>query len=354
MRRRLLFTLVAVALVFGALEGLCRALEPGLTEGTIPMPFPGTRTREFDARITEAREAAGSAVPLVYDESSGWTLPPSRTEAFGATVMRYNALGMRGPDWPPPKPGEVRILSLGDSSIFGLGVMESQVFNAVAAEELAARWTRDVVGVIGGIPGFTTTQALSLQARVEAGIGPSWVVIGCLWSDVLHPGTAPEIAAPSPFATYRVARLFLAPWLTTQKVRFLDSRADVSTPGGEARTGLDRYAANLRALAERALADGAKPAFLLLPAPLDLDAAAPPENVSTYRAAMRGVAAAMNAPLVDGVALAKERGATLAWWSDQVHPSSLGHRELGLALAEALAPIGPPPAGQTRYPAAKP
>ena len=182
--------------------------------------------------------------------------------------------------------------------------MESQVFSSVAATELSTRWNRTVNGVIGGIPGYSTGQALGLQARVEPGIKPTWVVIGALWSDALSRDTAPTVSAPSRFATYRVATLLLSPWLTTQRVRFLSSRDDVSKPGDPARTGTDQYVINLRALAAKAKTDGARPAFLLLPAPMDLDAAAPPENVSTYRAAMRAVAAELDAPLVDGVALA--------------------------------------------------
>lgn len=351
MKRRLLFASVTLALALGAIEAAARAIEPGLTTRTLPLPFPlPTQDRVFEQQVLKAHQAAGSAVPLVHDDSSGWTLPPARTERYGDTIMRYNALGMRGPDWPPPAPGEVRIFTLGDSSIFGLGVMESQVFSSVAATELATRWGRTVNGVIGGIPGFTSQQALALQSRVEAGIHPSWVVIGTLWSDTLSRGTAPTVRAPSPFATYRVATLLLAPWLTAQHVRFLNSRDDISKAGDPARTGLDQYVINLRALAAHARADGARPAFLLLPAPMDLDTAAPPETVSTYRAAMRAVAADLGAPLVDGVALAKAHGATLAWWSDQVHPSSLGHKELGLALADALAPLGPPAPGQSTYP----
>lgn len=350
MKRRLLYSLVMLLVALGLVEAAARAVEPGLTTRTLPLPFPmPDHDHEFEQRIETARRTAGDAVPLVYDESSGWKLPPSRTERYGATVMRYNALGMRGPDWPPPAPGEVRLFTLGDSSIFGLGVMESQVFSSVAATELSTRWGRTVNGVIGGIPGFSTGQALGLQAHVEAAIGPSWVVIGALWSDVLSRDTAPTLSAPSRSATYRVATLLLSPWLTTQRVRFLNTRADVSKPGDPARTGIDAYVANLRALAARATADGARPAFLILPAPMDLDSAAPPENVSSYRAAMRAVAAELNAPLVDGVALAKARGATLAWWSDQVHPSSLGHRELGMALADVLAPFGPPQVGESGY-----
>lgn len=341
-RRKLVFSAVVLALVLGGMELGARAVEPRLTKRVLPLPFPlPAHDHAFEKRVEDARRAAGDAVPLVVDESAGWTLPPRRTDRYGGAVMRTNALGMRGPDWPAPAPDEVRLLTFGDSSIFGLGVMETQVFSSVAAEALSARWGRTVNGVIGGIPGYSTGQALALQARVERQIQPRWVVIGTLWSDLLTEASAPAVEPPSTFAGYRVATQLLAPWLATRKVRFLAARGDVSGNGGAARTGLAFYLGNLRALAARAQADGARPAFLILPAPMDFDAAPPPETVTQYRAAMRAVAADVQAPLVDGVALARSRHATLAWWIDQVHPSSLGHRELGTALADALGPLGP-------------
>ena len=342
MRRKLAFSVVVVGLVLAGLELAARAVEPRFSTRTLPLPFPmPTHDHAFEKRVEEARRAAGDSVPLVFDESAGWTLPPHRTDRYGDAVMRTNALGMRGPDWPPPAPDEVRLLTFGDSSIYGQGVTEAQVFSSVAAQALADRWKRPVTGIIGGIPGYTTGQALALQARVEARLQPRWVVIGTLWSDLLAVQSAPVVERPSALASYRVAAQLLAPWLATRKVRFLAAREDVSGNGVQARTGLTLYLRNLRALAARATADGARPAFLILPAPMDLDAAPPPETVTQYRAAMRAVATEVGAPLVDGVALARRRNATLAWWTDQVHPSSLGHRELGEALAEALAPLGP-------------
>lgn len=340
--RKLLFTVVLVGGFFGGLELAARKVEPGLRARTMPLPFPNhQRDVVFEQKVAAAQREAGAALPMVRTEFGGWTLPPSRTEAYGATVMRFNALGMRGPDYGAKAPGEVRILSWGDSSILGLGVMETQVFTAVAASHLSETWGRPVVQVIGGIPGYTTTQSLQLQARVEAGLAPDWVVIGNLWSDVLQSNTAPTVGEASPFATYRVATILLAPWLATRKVRFLDQTSDLSDAGHSARTPLTDYGHNLQTLAAKAKADGAKVAFLMLPAPLDLDEGALPDVIVTYRAAMRKVAADLGAPLVDGPQLAHDHHATLAWWSDQVHPSTLGHQELGVALAEALGPVGP-------------
>lgn len=341
--RRMMFATAVVAAVAVLVEMAARFAEPGLSARTLPLPLPSrTRDPAFEAALAEARRDSGGAVPLVFDESAGWTLPPNRTERYGETVMRFNALGMRGPDWGPAAAGSVRILTLGDSSIMGLGVMEDQVFSSVAATALSTTWGVPVEAVIGGIPGHTSAQALELQGRVQARLAPQWVVLGCLWSDLVRQGLAPRITPPSRWATYRVGVLLLSPWLTARKVKFLDQKGDVGDLGdASSRVGLREYRRNLILLAERAKAGGARPAFLLLPAPMDLDAAVPPETVVAYRATMRSVAAELGAPLVDGEALVDARSATLAWWDDQVHPSALGHKELGVALAEALAPHRP-------------
>lgn len=336
--RRLMFALVATALALGALEGAARLAEPRLPE-TMPLPFPMAKDPAFEKKLVEARRRAGDAVPLVANEWGSWSVAPKSTEQYGNTTMRFNSLGIRGPEVTPRAADEQRLFTLGDSSILGLGVMETQVFSSVAAAALAERCGCTWSAVIGGIPGYSTGQALELQARIQVTVAPTWVVIGALWSDVLRDITVPRTRTKSRFALYRVGLWALAPWLPAGTVRFLDSRDDISDAAHPARTPLGAYATNLDTLADRAEAAGARVAFLILPAPLDLDRELPPEAVRRYRDAMRTVAEAHGAPLVDGPALAAARGATLAWWDDQVHPSSLGHQQLGLALADAISGV---------------
>jgi predicted metal-dependent hydrolase len=69
----------------------------------------------------------------VEDAKLGVRLRPggSQRVAFAGnpvTRVRINADGLRGPELPPPSPGEV--LVLGDSQVFGLGVEEGETFSA--------------------------------------------------------------------------------------------------------------------------------------------------------------------------------------------------------------------------------
>ena len=74
--------------------------------------------------------------------------------------VRVNTLALRGPELAEKQPNEIRLMTLGDSSVFGFGVEEADVFGAVAASYLSSEWARPVVPVNGGTPGYTSVQAL--------------------------------------------------------------------------------------------------------------------------------------------------------------------------------------------------
>lgn len=218
-------------------------------------------------------------------------------------------------------------------------------FSSVAAEDLQKSKGVPVTPFIGGVPGYDSGQALQTLRRVGESLKPGWVVIGSLWSDVFRNDDARRFANQQalrgPFrslATWRILRWWLAPWLSSQKVKWVDSKVDIGTlddEGHPPRTLLPQYLSHLRAMVSTARSLGAEPVFLVLPAPMDFDKVAPPETVMTYRAAMRSVAAEAQAPLLDGPALFLEK-ASPKDFLDQVHPSRSGHALLGHALATLL------------------
>jgi lysophospholipase L1-like esterase len=347
MRRRALFALATVLLVFGALEAGAWLAEPHLKlpERTLPLPKPGADPA-FLQQAAKVRDTLGG-LPMVRDDATGWGLPADRIVMSGSVAARINVLGLRGPDLPKRAPDEERILTLGDSSIFGDGVPESQVFSSVAAELLSTAWGRPVIGVIGGVPGHDSGQSLARLRQKGAAVEPTWVLVGNMWSDVYKDNgfartdtAVAKVKGPlHRFATYRVATILLDPWLLRRKVGWIASM-DTDVPGDAAdarsRVLLHDYVANLRAIADEAKKLGARPAFLALPAPIDLDPAGPPEEVRTYRAAMRQVAEEVGAPYVDGPAWLHAHGGTIGHFADQVHPNVFGHKLVGEAVADGL------------------
>lgn len=314
-----------------------------------PLPDPGAPRSPVVDHAPTALEA---------DPDQGWALPRSSERQVGPLRVRTNRLGLRGAELAPRLPDEVRLLTVGDSSIYGDGVEEDETFHAVAASELQRAWGRPVSAVNGGVPGYDVAQAGGLVARVGEAVAPDFIVVATQWSDLFgsrqHEGAegVGRVALTGTlarFATYRVARVLLAPWLSARQVRFAADPSQLGSldPTDPTRTPLLAYLAGLRSLGDQAEALGAQVVYVALPAPLDLDPVPPPPTVSTFRGAMATAAAEREAPFLDGPALFVDQGAAPDEFLDQVHPGPRAHARLGEALAALLEPQPPPPRGPT-------
>jgi len=354
LRRRLIFALLAIGLGFVLLEGVAWTWErlTWVVDRSYPLAGPGTFL-EFNRAAAETRQQLEEGgTPMIEDPRTGWGLAPNTVSTNRGATFRINSLGLRGPEVGPKAAGEIRLVSLGDSSVYGDGVPEDDVFVNVAADLLGHVWERPVTGIIGAVPGHDTHQSLALLDKVGSTLQSDWVVVANLWSDLFmdqgfhrrFTDRADDVKGPLRYlALYRVLRRGLAPWLRAREVNFLSSRSDLGELEGEkrSRVRLAEYVQNLGRLTEKIEALGARPAFLILPAPMDLDAVPPPEAVFVYREAMRQAAARSDAPLLDGPQLFEERGANIGYWTDQVHPDRPGHLLLGEGLASVLRDRGP-------------
>ncbi len=351
--RRCLFAGLAIVLVLGAGEAGAWVWERQHPIGArnIPIPAPSrladeNLSRAFLDRLTIERASLGHGTPMVEDEQRGWAMAPSSVVWKGEVPCRINSMGMRGPEVAAKSEGELRLLSLGDSTVFGHGVLEENVFTVVAAQEIAQRSGHKVSWAIGAVPGHDSGQALVTLQNYGRAVQPTWVLMGTLWSDIYakpdaRPSTAPfeEFSGPlRRLATYRVARRMLAPWLTARKVKWIDSSSDIGVDpdGSESRVPIKEYISNLDRMAEMARRLGATPVFMALPAPMDFDQTPPPLIVERYRAAMKLVAERQEGIFVDGPATFRREGAGIGWFMDEVHPSTEGHAVLGQALADGI------------------
>lgn len=341
--KKIAFSLLTVLLCLLALEGLSRLWEGAQPRRQMPLPLPGRANREELATMQAQARQEGSLppIPLSADEERGWGLPAGTVGVEGNIPVRYNRLGLRGPEVSPRAADEERLFTLGDSSIYGQAVPEDAVFSSVAAKALSQTWGRPVSAVIGGVPGYSSTQAEALLRKLGKEVQPTWVIIGTLWSDV-YPENARTLQQQADFlrkfAIYRVGVSLLTPWLAPQKVGYLNGRGDVGGGDGvPARTSLEEYRKNLETMVQETLSLGARPAVLILPAPLDFDPVPPPATVLEYRDVLRELASRYHAPLVDGPRDFPAAGGTVAHFGDQVHPNANGHLLLGQLLAKALA-----------------
>jgi len=311
-----------------------------------PLPAPGAADCMPDcmpgvAAMPEQPKGLPRGIPMVPHGRRAWALPPNSEMVETNVAVRVNALALRGSPISPRAENELRILTLGDSSVFGFGVAEEEVFGQVAARALMAELDRPVSAVNGGTPGYTSVQALDTLMDVGRSVDPTHVVIAVLWSDLFQTETPLERGGGQrhPLALYRVGTRLLAPWLPAAKVGWTEGDVGAAGPGRSARVGLERYRETLERLVSQSRSLGAEPMVMILPAPIDLDDGGPPALIAMYRAELAALAVRHDLVLVDGPAYFLKKGATNADFYDQVHPSTSGHGLLGSALYEALSDL---------------
>ncbi len=353
-RRRLLFTTATVVAVLLLLEAAAWGVELAVTPERLypdPSPLEEQQVRELSARAHGmAQQPWSGEVRLV--EAPGalrWRLPPGQRDSWNGPRERTNSLGLRGAELPPRQAGELRLLSLGDSSVYGFGVLEDEVFSQLAAATLAQSLVVPVTGVNGGVPGYDSGQALALLQQLGDRIDPDVIVVACLWSD-LYPRGPDAVAAVAALeeargplrrlASYRLLRRLLSPLLRSRHVRYLRSMDQLEAERNS-RVPVASYAANLEAMAAWARQRQVQVVYVMLPAPVDLEQGSPPETIQVYREALRQVAAEQEAPLVDGPLIFRQAGANLGCFEDNVHPAAAGHYLLALGLVDALQELDP-------------
>jgi len=116
-------------------------------------------------------------------------LKPGQTAWTHAEPVRTNSLGYRGPEWSAtPAAGICRVLALGDSQTFGVGVAEEDTWPARLAATLSASDPdRDWEVLNAGVPGTNTWQHRVLMEELQASASPQLVVLGFFVNDVARP-----------------------------------------------------------------------------------------------------------------------------------------------------------------------
>ncbi len=322
----------------------------------------GLLALELGARVLEAQrvpsyETATGVEPAVMPPHPYllWERTPGTGDELGVPV-RINSLGIRGPEPAVPKPAELRrVVAVGDSSVYGFGVPEHARFVDVAIDRIGGP---GLEAWAAAVPGYSTLQLRNLLELRGHLLEPDLLVLACLWSD--HATARMEDAAlldryqrwaqgaGGALAASAITRLLR--WeLDVRRGSQATHRADYSPEDhyphhGVTRVPVPDYRANLEALAALAAHHDADIAVLVLPHPDDLDGGGGPEDrYDGHRRALRGLAEAHGAPLVDGPTVFADAATTNPnldaedLFLDNIHPSVRGHRLLGEALAQALA-----------------
>jgi lysophospholipase L1-like esterase len=137
--------------------------------------FPGPENPLRGGNIT----AFGRHDPLLF-----WSLRPHALGPDG--VPWVNARGLRGPDMPPKAQGELRILSLGESTTFAAGMPYEQCYSHMLERLLDEDGRGRPVRVInGGVPGYSLFQGFQYLKHRGVALEPDVVMIYFGFNDFL-------------------------------------------------------------------------------------------------------------------------------------------------------------------------
>jgi lysophospholipase L1-like esterase len=173
-RRKLLFAIITVITFFGAAEGIARVF--------VAPPDPQLHRQHSQIIQTLGLPALNDT--MIADPILFWRLRPGlnhkriegriRESAIDFTLSTTNE-GMRGTA-PSERAPAYRVLALGDSTTFGLGVNDEETWPAVLERMLREKTGRDVQVLNAGVPGYSAFQGLRYLREQGLSVHPDLVV----------------------------------------------------------------------------------------------------------------------------------------------------------------------------------
>ena len=289
-----------------------------------------------------------------------WGLAEARDvpNAQGSTAT-INSYGFRGDLPEPSKPdGGYRILTTGDSSFYGFGVGDTEVFS----HQLSASFQSSGINVEvfnTGIGGYTVAQHTLLLDEFGWDLDPDLVVLANVWSDNTWDSFHDEdlirsnrFAAANPLTKLALVKVFAA-WLSERSASedgkvIVWNAADGWPTGKVRRVPLKRWMDLQEKIIQKASQRGVgvlfiKPTNSYL---LQAEQNGPPPAWDPYFEAMDALGRHLQVPVVDMTEAFKgaiQAGATvedLLW--DKMHPTAMGHRILSDAIFALLTEKGWP------------
>jgi lysophospholipase L1-like esterase len=150
--------------------------------------------------------------PYQTSVTLGWDLLPNWEGEIKTTKVSTNSFGMRDDEFPLEKPdGNIRILVIGDSFTFGLGVDQSTCYSEQLEQILNRQESEFIYSVLnGGVGGYNTEQEMKWLKEKGLAFEPDVVIVGFVLNDVIYRGIYNAELQPWPIqllwrtATYNV------------------------------------------------------------------------------------------------------------------------------------------------------
>ena len=326
-----------------------RRLAWGLAVAMVVLGAAEAVARKYPAPNAASIAPAGALGEILMNGNPWllWELMPGRHEEKGA-VINVNSAGFRDKErGPKTRP---RAMAIGDSSVYGFGVDDDEVFTALLEGQLPADF------IDAAVPGYSTFQSLNqLRARGLA-VDPDLLIVANLWSDnnfdsftdrdllASYAGWEGSFTGRARALAQRSALFQRLDWqwrvgpaaARAQKVGWQVGGDDARS--GNRRVALADYVANLDAFCEIMAERGGGVMYVELANREDISALSMEPAWKPYRTALERAASRCHAPLVNVVAAFRASGRSAdALFLDQMHPTPEGHRILADAVALALA-----------------
>ena len=273
------------------------------------------------------------------------------------TTASVNALGFRGPMPEQPKPsGRTRIVTTGDSSFFGFGVNDEEVFSYRLQSQLSAKGM-DVDVMNMGIGGYTIVQHKIFLEEEGWNLQPDLLVLANVWSDntwdTFHDEDlirSNRFAAANPLTRSALVKLVAGWWygrFGSEATKVVVWNAADGWPTDKVRrVPLKRWFA----IHEEILLESARRGVgVVLVKPtnsflLSEDHVGPAPAWTPYFESIDHLGEHFQVPVLDVTAVYKAAmdggvAATDLLW-DKMHPTALGHQVLADAMERLLADAG--------------
>jgi len=352
-RRKVLFAVAAVLIVFALAEAVLRAFDFTFALTDLRSRFPGAAFARYSQKHPDWF----------------WELKPLMVMGDDRRGLTYeiNRLGFRGVrEWLPKKPKDtLRVLCLGDSCTFGLGVRFEDCYT-VRLEALlnAPGASRRFEVLNAGSPGYSSYQGWRILEKQLVDFEPD-VVTFYFGKNDAEAAFAYSDKDQNALRAFRLrvaldkSRVYqLCSWLVAiemravARIRGVTYRATDEKTWQQVNKGLrpglvrvshDEFVENARSIIALGRRRGFNVVLLTYPYATPPDEEAwrrhhPLPLIPAYSARLRELAEQENVPLVDlERVLARSNDPTVFLKRDPIHPSPKGHELVAQQLLQALA-----------------
>ncbi len=148
-----------------------------LVEGTCQVAYRATQGSWLFGG-SPGEEIAGAFEP--HPHLVGVPRPGFSREEGGVRIS-HNRLGIRGPEVPQrPAPGVRRVVAVGGSTTYGVGVSDGETWPALLAEALGPGW--EVLNL--GVPGYSSAENVIQTALLLSDLQPEIALFYEGWNDL--------------------------------------------------------------------------------------------------------------------------------------------------------------------------